>query len=101
MIDTPFFLDSNIIMYCFGKDHPLKEPCKKLIDLIRISGRQLIFFMGKRGVDNRIAQGFQEQATDWIFRHPDTHGFLFCGHGLGDQFCTRQNKGIRAWQILF
>ena len=34
MIDKPFFLDSNILMYCFGKDHPLKEPCKKLIDLI-------------------------------------------------------------------
>ena len=34
MIDKPFFLDSNILMYCFGKDHPLKDPCKKIIDLL-------------------------------------------------------------------
>ena len=34
MTDQTYFLDSNVLMYCFGSDHPMKGPCKKLIDLI-------------------------------------------------------------------
>ncbi len=30
-----FFLDANIIMYCLGKEHPLKTPCLRLIEQIR------------------------------------------------------------------
>lgn len=34
MTDRRFFLDSNILMYAFGANHPLQAPCKKLLDLI-------------------------------------------------------------------
>ena len=32
---TLFFLDANIIMYCLGKEHPLKAACLRIIEQIR------------------------------------------------------------------
>ena len=32
---TLFFLDANIIMYCLGKEHPLKAACLRVIEHIR------------------------------------------------------------------
>ncbi|MGR3316953.1 MAG: type II toxin-antitoxin system VapC family toxin [Candidatus Anammoxibacter sp.] len=32
----PFFLDANIIMYAIGKEHPLREPCRKTLNMIKI-----------------------------------------------------------------
>lgn len=32
---TLFFLDANIIMYCLGKEHPLKTPCLRIIEQVR------------------------------------------------------------------
>ena len=32
---TLYFLDSNIIMYALGRDHPLKTPCIKILEKIR------------------------------------------------------------------
>ena len=34
MTNSLFFLDSNVFMYCFGTDHPLKVPCERVINLI-------------------------------------------------------------------
>ncbi|MDI6688935.1 MAG: type II toxin-antitoxin system VapC family toxin [Actinomycetota bacterium] len=31
MVETAYFIDTNIVMYARGKDHPYKEPCAKLI----------------------------------------------------------------------
>lgn len=36
-----FFLDANIIMYCLGKEHPLKAPCLQVVEQIR-DGRILV-----------------------------------------------------------
>lgn len=30
-----FFLDANIIMYALGKEHPLRNPCRKCLDKIK------------------------------------------------------------------
>jgi hypothetical protein len=30
-----FFLDANIIMYALGKEHPLKNPCRKCLERIK------------------------------------------------------------------
>lgn len=30
-----FFLDANIIMYALGKDHPLRNPCRKYFESIK------------------------------------------------------------------
>lgn len=32
---TLFFLDANIVMYCLGKEHPLKAACLRIIEQIR------------------------------------------------------------------
>lgn len=29
------FLDANIVMYCLGKEHPLKAPCLRIIEQVR------------------------------------------------------------------
>jgi uncharacterized protein len=29
------FLDANIVMYCLGKEHPLKAPCLQVVERIR------------------------------------------------------------------
>jgi len=34
MTNSLFFLDSNVFMYCFGTDHPLKVPCERVINSI-------------------------------------------------------------------
>ena len=33
-MNTPLFLDSNLIMYSLGAPHPLKEPCQKILEKI-------------------------------------------------------------------
>jgi len=30
----PYFLDTNILMYAIGRDHPYKEPCIRILELI-------------------------------------------------------------------
>jgi predicted nucleic acid-binding protein len=30
-----FFLDANIVMYCLGREHPLKTPCLQVVEQIR------------------------------------------------------------------
>ncbi|MBI3245615.1 MAG: type II toxin-antitoxin system VapC family toxin [Deltaproteobacteria bacterium] len=35
MIDRgPYFLDTNIVMYAVGKDHPHKEPCRAVLEQV-------------------------------------------------------------------
>jgi len=34
-MNSPFFLDANIIMYSLGGPHPLKEPCKAVLERIK------------------------------------------------------------------
>ncbi len=36
-----FFLDANILMYCLGREHPLKAPCLGVVEQIR-DGRILV-----------------------------------------------------------
>lgn len=31
----PLFLDANIIMYALGKEHPLRNPCRKYLERIK------------------------------------------------------------------
>lgn len=33
--NTLFFLDANIVMYCLGREHPLKAPCLQVVERIR------------------------------------------------------------------
>ena len=44
----PYFLDANIIMYALGQEHPLKEPCRTLIDQIG-DGRFAVVFQSLPG----------------------------------------------------
>ncbi len=30
-----FFLDANVLMYCLGKEHPLKAACLRIVEQIR------------------------------------------------------------------
>lgn len=30
----PYFLDTNIVMYAIGKDHPYKEPCRAVLEQV-------------------------------------------------------------------
>jgi len=32
---TPQFLDANIVMYSLGGPHPLRDPCKKILEKIK------------------------------------------------------------------
>ncbi len=34
------FIDANLIMYSIGRDHPLREPCKKFFE--RIKSREIL-----------------------------------------------------------
>ncbi len=34
-MNFPFFLDANVIMYSLGSSHPLKEPCKNILEKIK------------------------------------------------------------------
>ncbi len=34
-MNTPCFLDANLIMYSLGGPHPLKEPCKRVLEKIK------------------------------------------------------------------
>ena len=34
-MNHPYFLDANLIMYSVGGPHPLKDPCKKVLERIK------------------------------------------------------------------
>jgi predicted nucleic acid-binding protein len=34
-MNSPFFLDANVIMYSLGSSHPYKEPCKNILEKIK------------------------------------------------------------------
>ena len=34
-MNSPFFLDANVIMYSLGSSHPCKEPCKSILAKIK------------------------------------------------------------------
>ena len=62
---------------------------------------RLVVFKLNTGVDDGIAQGFEQQLTDRVAWYPDADGFLFGGHDLGNQLGSRQDKGVRAGQVFF
>jgi predicted nucleic acid-binding protein len=35
-MNSPFFLDANVIMYSLGSSHPCKEPCKNILEKIKL-----------------------------------------------------------------
>ena len=35
-MNLPFFLDANVIMYSLGSSHSCKEPCKKILEKIKL-----------------------------------------------------------------
>ncbi len=39
---TPYFLDTNIIMYSVGGEHPLRNPCRLWIEKIRDGNLQVV-----------------------------------------------------------
>ena len=36
------FLDANVMMYALGKDHPYREPCRRILDLVRKEELRLV-----------------------------------------------------------